>query len=337
MRRLFLTSCLIAAPAFVMAQDQAAAPRVGISPDIAEITVSTPDGEVTISREQAEGATLDDEWAVVNRDCPPFCIQPHVAAEGTHTIGELELLQALESGEAVLVDSRTSDWFATGTIPGSINIPYTQAVERLGDLGCDPDFDGAFDCSAAKDVILFCNGLWCGQSPTAIRAMIEAGFPADRISYYRGGMQVWRLLGLTVAGGTGATPDATTATGTAAPAPAEAPAASETENPVADGTTEDAAATDEAPEDATAAETETSAQPGTGADVEVEAEAGEPATAEPEPSTTDLLEDAASTAVDEAGAAAGEALEKAQESLDQLTGTAPADAEAAAETEAPAN
>ncbi|MFO7936672.1 MAG: rhodanese-like domain-containing protein, partial [Kiritimatiellia bacterium] len=27
-----------------------------------------------------------------------------------------------------------------------------------------------------------------------------AGFPADRISYYRGGMQVWRLLGLSVTG-----------------------------------------------------------------------------------------------------------------------------------------
>jgi hypothetical protein len=28
--------------------------------------------------------------------------------------------------------------------------------------------------------------------------MIEAGFPAGNISYYRGGMQSWRLLGLTV-------------------------------------------------------------------------------------------------------------------------------------------
>jgi hypothetical protein len=30
--------------------------------------------------------------------------------------------------------------------------------------------------------------------------MIQANYPADRISYYRGGMQVWRLLGLTVTG-----------------------------------------------------------------------------------------------------------------------------------------
>lgn len=28
--------------------------------------------------------------------------------------------------------------------------------------------------------------------------MIELGFPAEKIFYYRGGMQVWRMLGLTV-------------------------------------------------------------------------------------------------------------------------------------------
>tara|TARA_R110000787_G_scaffold22441_6_gene65214 strand:- start:139 stop:240 length:102 start_codon:yes stop_codon:yes gene_type:complete len=31
--------------------------------------------------------------------------------------------------------------------------------------------------------------------------MIEAGFPADKIYYYRGGMQSWNALGLTVVTG----------------------------------------------------------------------------------------------------------------------------------------
>ena len=48
---------------------------------------------------------------------------------------------------------------------------------------------------------LFCNGIWCGQSPTAIRNMIEAGYPPERIAYYRGGMPTWRLLGVTVSNG----------------------------------------------------------------------------------------------------------------------------------------
>ena len=32
------------------------------------------------------------------------------------------------------------------------------------------------------------------------RRMIEAGFPAEKIYYYRPGMQGWRMLGLTVTG-----------------------------------------------------------------------------------------------------------------------------------------
>lgn len=198
MDRSFLIAGLIALPFAAFAQD---APRVGITSDMASVTVETADGPVEITRDQTEGATLDDEWALTGRDCPPFCIQPNMPAEGVATIGELEVLDALKTGSAQVVDSRTPDWYATGTIPGAINVPYTQAVERLAELGCEPDFDGKFDCQNASEVILFCNGLWCGQSPTAIRAMIEAGFPADKISYYRGGMQTWRLLGLTVAGG----------------------------------------------------------------------------------------------------------------------------------------
>ncbi|NHX27732.1 rhodanese-like domain-containing protein, partial [Escherichia coli] len=88
-------------------------------------------------------------------------------------------------------------WFRAGTIPGAVHMPYTEVVDRLGELDCEPDFDG-WDCEAARKVALFCNGLWCGQSPTAIRAMIAAGYPSEKIYYYRGGMQSWRLLGLTV-------------------------------------------------------------------------------------------------------------------------------------------
>ena len=176
--------------------------RVGITAEMAEASWTSPGGEpVTVTRDQTPGATLTGDWALTGHDCPPFCIQPLSPAPGVTTVGELELIDAMKAGETILVDGRTPDWFAGGTIPGAINIPYTQAVERLAELGCEPDFDGEFDCSGASRVILFCNGIWCGQSPAAIRAMIEAGYPVDRIQYYRGGMVAWRLLGLTVAGG----------------------------------------------------------------------------------------------------------------------------------------
>jgi|SRR6056297_190239 len=174
--------------------------EVGISKDMPTTTVETRNGPVEIGRVQDTENEVTGEWARTSRPCPEFCVQPITPAEGVSTIGELELIDLLQDPDAVVVDSRTSDWFEGGTIPGAINIPYPYVLDELGQLGCEPDFEG-WDCAGAKQVALFCNGIWCGQSPTAIRNMVEAGFPADKISYYRGGMQVWRLLGLTVTGG----------------------------------------------------------------------------------------------------------------------------------------
>lgn len=174
--------------------------EVGITKDMPSVTLQTKTGPVKIDRIQDTKHEISGEWALTSRPCPEFCIQPHSPAKGVTTIGELELIEMLKAPDAVVVDSRTHDWFKGGTIPGAINIPYTYVVDELAQLGCEPDFDG-WDCTEAKSVALFCNGVWCGQSPTAIRSMVKAGYPADRIYYYRGGMQVWRLLGLTVIGG----------------------------------------------------------------------------------------------------------------------------------------
>jgi rhodanese-related sulfurtransferase len=195
MKTIALTIALILTAKFAVAQS-----LVGITKDMPTATIQTNNGAVEIERIQDPKHEITGEWALTSRPCPDFCIQPHSPAEGVTTIGELELIEMLKDTQAVVVDSRTSDWFEGGTIPGAINIPYTYVVDELVQLGCEPDFEG-WDCKAAKPVALFCNGVWCGQSPTAIRNMIGAGYPADRIFYYRGGMQVWRLLGLTVTGG----------------------------------------------------------------------------------------------------------------------------------------
>lgn len=194
MKKLSMTLAMILAAGIANAEGS-----VGITAQMHSVTVPTTNGAVEISRNQDTTHRLADDWALTSRPCPDFCIQPHNVAEGVTTIGELELLDMLQNPEATVVDSRTNDWFQGGTIPGAINIPYTFIVDELGQLGCEPDFDG-WDCQAAKPVALFCNGVWCGQSPTAIRNMLEEGYPADRIFYYRGGMQGWRMLGLTVTG-----------------------------------------------------------------------------------------------------------------------------------------
>ncbi|MBF0438956.1 MAG: rhodanese-like domain-containing protein [Magnetococcales bacterium] len=185
---------------------------VNISKDLAKFTVKHGSQSVTVMRNQDTRAIIEPDYAKVARNCPPFCIQPIEAAPGVKTIGELELIQfminEINSGSGLLIDARTPDWHAQGVIPGSINIPYTDITPALGanakdieqaliKTGATKSATG-WDFSQAKKLALWCNGPWCGQSQAAILGLLEMKYPAEKLLYYRGGLQMWKLFGLTV-------------------------------------------------------------------------------------------------------------------------------------------
>jgi len=183
----------------ITAGASAAELEVKINARTPNVTVQTANGPVEIMRNQDQDATIDPKYAKTSRKCPPFCIQPIQVAPGVTTVGEIELLEFAESG-GKLIDGRTLEWYLEGTIPSAINMPYTEMADRLNELGCSGSA-GKWDCTNAQRVLLFCNGPWCGQSPMAIKAMLREGYPAEKIFYYRGGMQAWHSLGLTVVEG----------------------------------------------------------------------------------------------------------------------------------------
>ena len=158
--------------------------EVKINGSMPSVTVLTKDGPVKIMRNQDQTATIDPTYAKTSRKCPPFCIQPMEVAPGVTTVGEVELLKFAKVG-GKLIDGRTVKWHLDGTIPGAINMPYTQMAQRLDELGCIKKSDKIWNCSNAEKVLLFCNGPWCGQSPMAIKAMLREGYPAEKILYYR--------------------------------------------------------------------------------------------------------------------------------------------------------
>ena len=190
------------------------ADSVGISDDLFSIEVTHNDKTVVIQRNQDTSNIITPAYARTSRNCPPFCIQPIKLAEGVETIGELELLyylKAIHEGNEnlMVIDSRTPDWVKKGTIPGSVNIPWTKLNPAKG---ADPfeiadilensfnarATEGLWNFDDAKILILFCNGMWCGQSPSNIKSLLSFGYPAHKIKWYRGGMQNWHNLGLTV-------------------------------------------------------------------------------------------------------------------------------------------
>ena len=189
--------------------------EVNITPTIDSVTVMHGEKKIKIMRNQNQKNTINPAFAKTSRKCPPFCIQPSNLAPGVVTIGELEVLDYLgkiaEGDETILVvDSRTSDWAAKGTIPGAVNIPWTSLNPARG---ADPisigeileerfnakNLEGLWDFGNAKTLVMFCNGMWCGQSPSNIKTLLKFGYPSHKIKWYRGGMQNWSNLGLTVA------------------------------------------------------------------------------------------------------------------------------------------
>jgi len=123
------------------------------------------------------------EPGLVQVDVTWGIVQPMRIAQNVSTVGELDVHNHQEKGLPI-VDVRTVDSNNAATISGSKQIPHGEIVMRMDELDRE------------QPTIFFCNGPQCPQSPTAIRSLLEAGYPPENILYYRGGMHDWITLGL---------------------------------------------------------------------------------------------------------------------------------------------
>ncbi len=196
------------AAASVLADDIA----VKITPALSGITVQHAGQPHVIQRNQDQSNTIEPNFQRTSRRCPPFCIQPMHLPNGVETIGEIKMLEYLKRAAAgdtsiLVIDSRGPDWLKRGTIPGSVNIHYKKLSLRSAkeaDIAeiLEEEFGAErtaefWNFRHAKTLVLFCNGAWCGQSPTNIRSLMRIGYPPSKLKWYRGGMQAWETLGLT--------------------------------------------------------------------------------------------------------------------------------------------
>ena len=210
MKRYILVSFLMVFSSNVMAEN-----TVKITSQMEKADVLHKGKPFTIDRNQDQFNLMNPDFILTSRPCPPFCIQPMNLGIGVETVGELELidfLKKIKDGDKsiLVIDSRTVDWVQKGTIPGSINIPWDQLSTSIG--GADPmtvkehltnfgaqELEGLWDFSQAKTLILFCNGVWCGQSALNIKTLLKYGYPPHKLKWYRGGMQAWETVGLSIA------------------------------------------------------------------------------------------------------------------------------------------
>jgi rhodanese-related sulfurtransferase len=200
-----------------------------------EVSIKLPDGStklVDIYRDIPDECKIDMAmktkliWGgnyankIVSKDCKASFvttvgkISPMKLHKDIETYGELEVLEFLKnmssvkeqkSKDMIFVDSRAVKWYNHRTIPSAVNIPfiyfrdskrYQKEFEASLRLLGVVKVGNRYNFSKAKEVLMFCNGAWCGQSPTMIRVLLKIGYPPKKIKWYRGGMQSW--LGLSM-------------------------------------------------------------------------------------------------------------------------------------------
>jgi ArsR family transcriptional regulator len=94
-----------------------------------------------------------------------------------------DLLGRMRDGLVTVLDVRPADEFATGHLPGAVNIPLGELEQRLAEL--DPE----------QEVVAYCRGPWCVLSFEAVAALRAHGFSVRRLE---DGLPEWKASGLPV-------------------------------------------------------------------------------------------------------------------------------------------
>ena len=168
--------------------------KVKITKDLKSISVTFKKKEFLIER-------------VDNRECPPYCISP-IRVDNIKTMGELETIEFIKSlkknRNRLLIDARSSIEYKKSTIPTAVNIPYSilrpdskYGKEILHLLGVRKLKKKCYFKYAYK-LLIFDNGILDDRDIKMIDNLLKIGYPKNKLLYYRGGVDSWRELGLTL-------------------------------------------------------------------------------------------------------------------------------------------
>jgi rhodanese-related sulfurtransferase/predicted transcriptional regulator len=94
-----------------------------------------------------------------------------------------ELLARARKGIVTVLDVRPPEEFASGHVPGAVNVPLKELAKRLKDLPQD------------QEIVAYCRGPHCVLAFEAVAQLREKGFQARRME---DGFPEWREAGMPV-------------------------------------------------------------------------------------------------------------------------------------------
>ena len=113
--------------------------------------------------------------------------------KGAPEISTAQLRSILEAKAAVVFDARSPREFATGHIPGALNVagkPGLPPSQYTSDIGA---VERVVRGERSTPIVIYCNGMFCGRTKRLADDLLAAGFTDVR--RYQLGMPVWRALG----------------------------------------------------------------------------------------------------------------------------------------------
>lgn len=175
--------------------------KVKITPDISYVYIYHKGKAVKAHRIQNTKHKLTGEYAKTHR--PGTHIQPINLKNGVKTVGEVEVLQFMKNKvnkkKGMIIDVRDKSAYAKESLPSAVNIPIkitknNAAMKKiLKSLG----MKSAQEANRAMQLTIYCDGPWSKKSTEMVNTLLAHGYPADKIKFYRGGFQMWKILGFT--------------------------------------------------------------------------------------------------------------------------------------------
>ena len=98
-------------------------------------------------------------------------------------VSRKKLASRMKAGLVTVLDVRPEDEFASGHVPGAINVPLSQLRKRLKEL------------PRKQEIVAYCRGPWCVLAFEAVALLRKKGRTARRLD---GGLPEWRLAGLPI-------------------------------------------------------------------------------------------------------------------------------------------
>jgi rhodanese-related sulfurtransferase len=158
-------------------------------------------------KHQKEEIFIKREAQSKEHTCPPFCIQP-IKIQNINSVGELEVLAFIktlkEKKSKLLIDARSATLYKISTIPGAINIPYSMMEdkskyqEKVLELLGVTEQKSQWKFTRVPTLLIFGNSEEEPQATKAIKSLLKLSYPSNKILYYRGGLEAWKRLGLTL-------------------------------------------------------------------------------------------------------------------------------------------